>query len=79
MTADRIRQIIAKEFRVEVSALKDAAHFRNHIGLSDHDLVELEIKVEKEFGIVFDGDLFEYATVGEFISTVEAKLSRKAA
>lgn len=75
--ADRIKQMIAREFGVYLSVVNDDTHFRDHLLSGGHEMMALEDQCEEAFGIRFESANFEFETVGELIALVEDKLAAR--
>jgi acyl carrier protein len=52
-------------------------YFQNDLGMSDQDLIDLALIIEKEFDIVMpENILYEFNTVGEIVGFIEQEIGR---
>ena len=73
--AQRVRDIIEKELRVEREKLTDDASFIEDLGADSLDIVELVMEFEKEFNIdIPDEDAEKLRTVGDAIGYLNQKV-----
>lgn len=69
---ERILEIIAAQFTMDVSSLNPKMDFRDDLNADSIDLVELIMTMEDEFGIqVSDDDIKKLNTIEDVIDYVE--------
>lgn len=69
---ERILEIIAAQFTMDVASLNPKMDFRDDLNADSIDLVELIMTMEDEFGIqVSDGDIKKLNTIEDVIDYVE--------
>ena len=70
-TEDKIRQIISKELNIGIEKVKTGAKLNDDLGADSLNIVEIVLKIEKEFNItVPDEQLEQISTVGNVINLV---------
>lgn len=72
MLEDKIKAIIAKQFNVDVSELKDETTFKEDLKADSIAIVELIMNLEDELNVSLDDDkVTSVKTVGEAIAIAE--------
>ncbi|NLY20979.1 MAG: acyl carrier protein [Tissierellia bacterium] len=74
---ERVLEIIAEEFNVEVDDLNKNINFKDDLNADSIELLELVLALEDEFNVeISEDDVMEIATIGdvfEFIEDYEEK------
>lgn len=74
MDIDKIKEVIAEQLGVEISAIKNDSHFVNDLGADSLDTVELVMALEDMFKIeVGDDDAEKMLTLQHIIDFLTAQ------
>ncbi|MCI5643648.1 acyl carrier protein [Peptoniphilus sp. SGI.035] len=69
---ERILEIIAEQFNIDVNELNEDMNFQDDLNADSIELVELVMTIEEEFEIeVSEEDLEKLKTIGDVIDYVE--------
>jgi len=72
---EKIKEILAKQLRVDINTLTDETNIVEDIGADSLDVVEMLMLIEESFGItVPDEDVAQLKTVGDVAHYVEKKI-----
>ena len=72
---EKIKEILAKQLRVDINTLTDETNIVEDIGADSLDVVEMLMLIEESFGItVPDEDVAQLKTVGDVAHYVEQKI-----
>ena len=75
---ERVKKIIVSQLAVDASEISPQAQFVQDLGADSLDTVELVMALEEEFDIeIPDEDAEKIKTVGEAVSYIKEKLSKK--
>ena len=68
----RVLEIIAEQFNVEIDELKSSTNFVHDLNADSIELVEMVMSLEEEFDIhLEDEELMEIHTIGDVIELIE--------
>lgn len=71
---DRILEIIAEQFHVNVEDLEEDTNFVDDLNVDSIELLELVMAIEDEFDIELDDDVLEnITTVGDVLDFIDEK------
>ena len=71
-TADRVKKIVVEHLGVEQEKVTEDASFIDDLGADSHDIVELVMAFEEEFGVEIPDDAAEkISTVKDAIDYIE--------
>ena len=71
-TADRVKKIVTEHLGVEADKVTEDAAFIDDLGADSHDIVELVMAFEEEFGVEIPDDAAEdIATVKDAIAYID--------
>jgi acyl carrier protein len=74
--AERLRAIVAKELKRDVSSITSEHKLREDLKLNSLDAIELMFRIEEEFDLsIPDDDMQGLAKVGDVIDYLERRLS----
>ncbi len=74
MTADKIKELIAKQLGLDSEKINEDSEFVTDLGADSLDIIQLLIGLEREFSIVFDEEQIKNVkTVGDIISFIESQ------
>jgi acyl carrier protein len=77
MVLDKVRELLASQFEIEVSKITEDTDIVGDLGADSLDLVEMIMMLEEEFGIVItDESIYGYKTVGEITTFIESLLDK---
>jgi acyl carrier protein len=77
--ADKVKEILAEELRVDSGAVVPAARLVEDLGADSLDVVELVMRAEEEFEIeIPDEDAESISTVGELVCYIANKTGQPA-
>ncbi len=69
---DKIKEIIATQFNVDESELKEETTFAEDLNADSIDLVNLVMSLEDEYGVeVQDDDVEKIKTIGDAVDYIE--------
>ena len=72
MVIDEIKQILAKQLRIDANTIKDNSNIIEDLGADSIDLVELLMTIEEKKGIVVsDDDALKLKTVKDVADYIE--------
>jgi len=72
MVFDKIKEVLAEQFEVEVDSITRDTDLLSGLGADSLDLVELIMTLEEEFGVsATDESVYEHKTVGEITDYIE--------
>ena len=72
MVIDEIKQILAKQLRIDANTINDNSNIIEDLGADSIDLVELLMTIEEKKGIVVsDGDAVKLKTVKDVADYIE--------
>jgi acyl carrier protein len=75
---DKVKEIVSQQLDIEIGKVTAEALFIDDLGADSLAVVELVLAFEEEFEIdIPDEDTEKIRTVGDAISYIEAKLSKK--
>lgn len=78
--AERLRAIVAKELKQDVSSITPQHTLRGDLGLNSLDAIELMFRIEEEFDLsIPDDDMQGFANVGDVIDYLQRRLDPSAA
>ena len=71
---EKMREILAEQFSVEVEDITEDTNFKDDLGADSLDLFELVMALEEEYSLEIPAeDLTEMKTVGDVIKYLEDK------
>jgi len=77
-TADRVKQVVASQLKVDIGRVTDAAEFVTDLGAESLQSIELVAAFEEEFDIEMDEDAaLAVKTVGDAIKFIEAAVEEQ--
>jgi acyl carrier protein len=69
-----VKDIILYKLGLDENKLHDEARFQDDLGVDSLDLIELQMEIEKEFGIsITDEEAENMTTVGSIIACIQRK------
>ena len=69
----KLRELIAKHLKVDVSRIVDEARLVDDLGADSLDTVETVMEIEEKYGVeISDQDALKLVTVGDCINYVKA-------
>ena len=72
MVLDRIKTILAEQFKMDKSDIEVSALIQDDLGADSLDVVELLMTIEDEFSLeIPDEDIENIKTVGDLVSYIE--------
>lgn len=72
---DKIKEIIAMQFNVEVDEIGEETSFSEDLNADSIDLVHLVMTLEDEYGVeVEDDDVENIKTIGDAVDYIEKKV-----
>ncbi len=75
---EKLREIIAKELKIEPEGINDNAHIGNDLGIDSADMINFLYDIEDAFGIeVSDEDASDNLTVKSMANLVKEKVDMK--
>ena len=75
---DRVKKIIVTQLAVDIAEVNPQSQFVQDLGADSLDTVELVMALEEEFDVeIPDEDAEKIKTVGEAVTYIKDKLSRK--
>jgi len=75
--AERLRAIMAKELKRDLSSITPAHTLREDLGLNSLDAIELMFKIEEEFDLsIPDKDMQTLTRVGDVITYLQGRLNQ---
>ena len=70
---EKVKEMLAKQFRIEASSIDDDANIIEDIGADSLDVVDMLMTVETDFGVVIpDEDVTSLKTVRQVAEYIEA-------
>ena len=73
----KFQKILIKLTKVKKRKITINTYFQNDLGMSDEDLLDLALIIEREFDIVMpENILYEFNTVGEIVGFIEQEIGR---
>lgn len=70
---DKIKELLAKQLRLDVSTIEDDANILDDLGADSLEIVEMLMTLESEFGIVVpDEDVMSLKTVRAVAEYIES-------
>jgi acyl carrier protein len=77
-TFDRVRGVVAKEFKIDPSSLTSASNSEGVPGWDSKSHLLLMMVLEEEFGVSFELDeVVELTSIGGIVDALDAKGARK--
>ncbi len=77
MVYDKVRELLASQFEIEIDKISRETDIAGDLGADSLDLVEMIMMLEEEFGIVITDDaVYGYKTVGEITDFIESTLEK---
>ena len=74
MTFEKVREIIADQFSVDVDKITETTNIAEELGADSLDLVEIVLQAEEEFNITFsDEELNSFKTVNDVCKVLDNK------
>jgi acyl carrier protein len=68
-----IKEIISKQFNVDINKLNESTNFNKDLGADSLDTVEIVLAIEDKFGIeILDESAEKIVTIGDVIKYVES-------
>jgi acyl carrier protein len=76
MIFEKLSEIVADQFSVEVSTITMDTTFEDDLGADSLDIVELSMALEEEFGVeeMEEDELTAITTVGDLVRYLQRKL-----
>ena len=75
-TAERIKDLFARELQIDKARMVDNAEFKFDLGMDSVDMIEMILSLEKEFVIpIADEEMQDLVTVRDLIGFMENKLA----
>jgi acyl carrier protein len=76
MIFERLCELIAEQFSVDVDSITMDTSFEETLGADSLDIVELSMALEEEFDIgeIGDEDMSSIATVGDLVRFLQSRL-----
>lgn len=79
MVFEKVRELLASQFDIEVDKITADTDIAEDLGADSLDSVELIMMLEEEFGIVItDESIYTYKTVGQIATFIESMLDNNA-
>jgi acyl carrier protein len=72
---DRVKEVIAKQLRIDVETINDDADVVRDLGADSLDIVEMLMDLESELGIELEMEDQKIATFQELADFIESKLN----
>ncbi len=75
---EKLREIIAKELKIEPEGINDNSHIGNDLGIDSADMINFLYDIEDAFGVeVSDEDASDNPTVKSLANLVKEKVAMK--
>lgn len=74
--SERFKPIVVDILKVKVNEVTELANFEEDLSADDHDITDLVIRAEDEFGIVIpDEDVEKFVTFGQAVDYLFERMS----